>query len=484
MSSLSSFIISFTTYYNNGVTTTVSTYPTAPDMSSSDISANISNLINTLETQGITLKNNSSVKRSTNSISTELQSGNYSSDIETMAAELPNSTSSASQLIDLLKQLKEKIDSSTSTETSVEDDTEDTKNASISSVQTNSQKFTSSVPITSPTSKDEELSSLTSSVDTTNKSLNKLLNTLKSSVSSMNTSLQNSTKNSSSRSASSTLSSILGSSTTTTSSTVSRRNDNFFNNLVNNLLFQPTTQTRNRNRRNKNLPPTKPSTNNTSGLLSQISKLSTDLNTIPNASVNTSTTTTTTNTSDFYSISTQVKDNSLSVMYSYFQANSNTSSHNITFYLSQKSLMWLSMNAYEAAKNLSVSEKSNLCMKSGLNGSDTSDNALWAAYLICILSFLSRCVSSQLYSEDPIAPSSISGLSSYNYMLGRQYLESVGNFGLNLQQYGKDSDESSFIELAVPGKWSDLMYSKSVSVTKPGTAHYESNSILSILNNL
>lgn len=484
-SNLSSFVITFNTYYNNGVTTSISTQPVPLDSSSSEVSMNITTLINTLESQGITLRNNSSIKKSTNSIATELQSGDYSSDIESVAAELPNSTSSASQLTDLLKQLKEMLNNTTMTETSVEEDTDDTKNSSISSVQSSTQKYTSTVPITSSSSKDEEISSLTESLDTTNKSLSKLLTTLKGSVSTMNTSLQKSASDSSSKSASSALSSILGTNpSTTTTTTTSKRRDNFFNNLVQSLLYQPTSQVTSRNRRsrgNTSCPTSTSTTKNTSGLLSQINKLSTDLNSIPQPTVNSPVTNTDSNTSDYYRISTQVSNNTLAVMYSYFPANSTTSSKNITFYLSPKSLISLSNVSHNAAKNLSVTDKSKLTMKSGLGSTDTSDSALWSSYLVCILSFLSRCVASQLYNESPIAPSTISGLSSYNYMLSRNYLESVGNFGLNLQQYGKDADEASFILLATPGKWSDLMYANKMDIPKPGTALYESNSILSII---
>lgn len=484
-SNLSSFVITFNTYYNNGVTTSISTQPEPLESSSSEVSMNITNLINTLESQGITLRNNSSIKKSTNSISTELQSGDYSTEIESIASELPNSTSSASQLTELLKQLKELIDNSTTTETSVEEDIDDTKNSSISSVQPSTQKYTSSVPISSSSTKDEEISSLTESLDSTNKSVSKLLNTLKGSVSTMNTSLQKSAT--SSRSASSTLTSILGTNpSSTTTTTTSTRRDNFFNNLVQSLLYQPTSQVTNRNRRSRGntsrtTTTTSSTSTNTSGLLSQINKLSTDLNAIPQPTVNSPTTNSDSNTSDYYRISTQISNNTLAVMYSYFPANSANSSKNITFYLSPKSLLSLSKVSHNAVKNLSVTDKSKLTMKSGLNGSDTSDSALWSSYLICILSFLSRCVASQLYNEDPIAPSTISGLSSYNYMLSRNYLESVGNFGLNLQQHGKSADEASFIVLATPGKWSDLMYANKIDIPKPGTALYESNSILSVI---
>ena len=475
--SLSQFIITFTTYYTTSVTTTISVFPTYSSNNIESILTECEELISYIENNGISNSNRTTLTSKLNSLKTNINSSTLSNDIKNASSSI--TVSDVPTLVNNLNVVKESIqnvvDNDLYDKVLPNEDTENTPNSSITIAKQNKNTYTGEV--IDPESLTTQITNLKEEMKKSNTSLTALINTLKTSISSMSTNLQTNSSTTN-KSAITVVNNILGKQKVTKTN----RQNNVFSNLVNSILFDPANTVRlNRSTRRRTTGVTTTTTSTTTtGIIPQLSELNTEMSNIPKPTTTSSTTTKTVSTTDYYIISTSLKNNSLCINYSYFEAGSSTSSKNIVFYLSPKSLIYISMLAYKASKKLTETEKQQLCEKSGLDPTNTSQENLWCAYLICIFSFLSMCVSSQLYDTDKPTPTSLSELNSYNYMLDSNYLDKVGNYSINLQTLGKRSDVSSLMKVGIPGKWSQMMFPDEID----GTTEYQSSVLVSTLSNI
>jgi len=477
--SLSQFIITFTTYYTNSVTTNISVYPTYSSSNIEYILTECEDLISYIENNSINNSNRTILTSKLNNLKTNISSSSLNSDIKTASSSI--TVTDVPTLLNNLNVVKESIQNVVDNELYEKvlpnEDTENTPNSSITIAKQNKNTYTGEV--IDPESLTTQITNLKEEMKNSNTSLNSLINTLKTSISNMSTNLQTNSSTTN-KSAITVVNNILGKQKSTTKT---NRQNNVFSNLVNSILFDPANTVRlNRGTRRRTTASTTTTTatTTTTGIIPQLTELNTEMSNIPKPTTTSTTTTKTVSTTDYYIISTSLKNNSLCINYSYFEANNTSSTRNIVFYLSPKSLIYISMIAYKASKNLTETEKQQLCEKSGLDSSNTSQENLWCAYLICIFSFLSMCVSSQLYDTELPTPTSLSELNSYNYMLNPNYIDKVGNYSINLQTLGKRTDVSSLMKVGIPGKWSQMMYPNEID----GTSEYQSSVLLSTLSNI
>lgn len=464
MSNLSSFEINFYVYDSSGKPQTVllSSQPQVPSPETkSNINTTIEELKTYLSTNNITLKNLPLVKSEVQSISGNINGNElYSSDVQTLASQLESNISSSTNLQQMLTQLQTKIQSSTVTTGTVpvtpENDSTTSPSAYMSSIQTKKYS-TPQTTVTSSSTVGSKIKGLSDNQNTYNTNMTTFLTKVKSTFNNLLTNKNIKDRQSGTQNADTILSNILGEQSSSNAKPGTVQN-NVFNNIVKSFVGDGTVRQRGGGRKpiiNKKNTTTTTTTTNPNA----------DLNAyqIPKASTIENSDSTVTSTSDYYQITSIQSNDRIMVTFLYFVGGSSQSTKSFVFYLNPGSLLFLSNNAYNEVCKLNSQMKTNICNNVGYtpaSGSPTNQD-LWCCYLIWLFSYVSFGVSTQLYpSEYYISfPTNIIGGNAYNYMLGYNYMEHVGNFGMTCQMFNMNSEQQTFIKIAIPSIWPHLMYS-------------------------
>lgn len=488
-SNLSSFEISFYVYDNSGTPQSLllSAQPQPPSGSSSDnVIKAIEDLKTFVSTNGINLKNLPLVKSEVQSISgTVNSSSSYSSDSTELASQLESNISSSASLQQILTQLQTSIATTTSSDSEVvtpETDTTSAPPAYISSIQT--KKYTTpQTNVTSTSTIGSKVKGLSDANTTINANMTTMLNKVKGAFNNLLTNKDNKTTHSSTTNADTILSGILGEQSTSSGKSGTVQN-NVFNNIVKSFVGDGTTRQRGGGRK----PITrKPPTTTANGTTTTSTKPNAELNAyqIPNPTATSEDANPTiTTTSDYYQVTATENSGRLMITYGYFTGVASQSTKSFTFYLNPASLVYLSTNAYNKVSKANSQMRTNICKSVGytpVSGSATNQE-LWCCYLIWMLSYLSFGVGTQLYPSSSYVsfPTSIDGSNAFNYMLGYEYMEQVGNFGMTCQMYNMNSEQKSFLKVGLPGNWPYLMYS---ATKKPKCyCEYTAGAINTVLN--
>lgn len=484
---MSSFVINFSTYFDASAKTIINSYNGGTPLLNSNIIIKQIERIQAiiLRTGSINSKNLGTIRTIIASIIAEIEAQQYSTDVTDISSTLESSLSSITVFSSKLENLKNAIESQLQTTVILpNDDSDDSESSSISSTQQKRQTYTTTSQITSGINLEEEISTISENNSEMITALSTLVTSLKTSVSDFNktfgiirgrfTSLTSVT---------STFNRLMGTSSQSVAVTpiAGVNRNNFFNNIVSSFINTgPFVPRASRTRRNATPVVSTSTVTNVVSIPTNITTLNASISGIKVPAVTTTTTTTTTTyQSSYQTISTKIKDGTLNVNYTYFPSDSTTSTKSFSFYLTPKSLVTLSIIAYQSGIELDSTKKTELVENAGLT-SDTSDESIWKAYLITILTFLSQAISTQIYPSDYVAPS-ISSKNSYNYMLNYEYLETVGNFGMNIIKNKYPTDVAALIGVGIPNIWPDLMHKFNPNAKKPGTALFQSSAIMSVV---
>lgn len=485
MSNFPAYIIDF--YMTVSGSSPIASIIVAPSLpSATSIQSSISKLIGYLKTEGINLNNfslvNSSLTTIINNINTNLPS---SSTLSEQITATQASSSDSTSLINNLQLLLTYINTNTSTNPSFISPEEDTQTASpptyIYSLRNKKPQTTTSV--TKFQSLGSKVSGMQTNANLTSSSLNTFITKVKNAVNEITN--PNSTT--------STTNPLI----TTTSNGRVTANPNFFGNLfssfINNRPTNMSNQSRINNRRRNNRL-------NNSNTTQTVTSVSTQQSTVTRGAIHdlhifnilapttdpTATASTVNAVADSYEVSTSQNGNVLMVTFSYFTAGSTTSTFACSYNLTMASLVSIANSAYNASLNLTSAEKQSICQKAGYSTSSTPSSLdLWISILICILSYLSFGVASQLGAVITI-PYSGTTTGSANYMLNQNYINNVSNISLPIYLSTKDSSTKALLSTGILGKLSDSMYydssdSKS-STNSYGSAQTIANSIIDMMN--
>lgn len=474
MSDLNSYVIDFyVTYTNGAAVTTVVSQPPVP--TSSSITGTIEQLITYIQTYGINVGNFTMISDSINSIQVpSSSSSNDGTGYNALINQIKASMSSKEALIKNLQELLQKIKADgermdiTTPEMEVPSGTQPMVVGNLKARRTGGQS-----KVTKFQGSGASISTLETNMSKIYTSYGKFISVVKSAFSSSDSSSSTTTSDQISTSNGTTTSSNSGSTTTNnilnTSGTISGNPSAVENNIVNNIAKvllggrRPGTAPRQGNRRGIT------TTNNTS--LSSFQA--------PVATTVPPTTSTTAQTTDYYEVSTSIVNGLINVLYSYYPANSTTSSYAFTFTVSPKSLSSLSLFAYIKSNKLSTQQKTTIIDTYGYTGS-TDNIGMWTSYLIWLFSYLSTGVASQL-GLNTIIPFPKEESGAVNYMMDFEYMQKVGNFGLNLQKSTMDSDDAGLLDVSIPYNWPSLMYSFETSKRYGSQEIYMSSSVIDIV---
>lgn len=452
MAELKSFIIDFYSTYTNGApVTTILIAPQLP--SSTDVQSMIQELITFLQSNGITLSNYGLVSGGVNNIINAVKKlPSLSESIKTATDSVGSNSSNATSLITSLQSLLAELESEGASTTYTTPDMETEIGASSTTTgNLRARRPHGQSSVTKFKGLGAKVSEMQTNSTTTSTNYTNFINKVKSAVTSIvnGSASASTTTSTTSSTTNNTVSTSTNSSMTTTNlfntsgTTSSGVPNNIINNIVRNFLS-------NRNfggRINK----TGGTTNNTS---------ITDLLNFkaPAPETNPTQTSTVVETTDYYEVSSAVQSGLIYVTYSYFPANSQTSSFSCTFSLLPNSLISLSLSAYESSIRSSNEIKTTLCQNAGYAASASPTNSdMWNTYLIWLYSYLGTGVASQLgFGNIKPFPGPTTG--SVNYMLNEDYMNKVGNFGLTIQTSTMDSDDAGLTSISIPDSWSMFMY--------------------------
>lgn len=473
-----SFIIDFyVTVSNNVPVTTVVTVPSAP--STSSVSASINELITYLKTNVVNLTNYQLISKTVGEIVTKLSSSS-SIQVQASLTTLQSSISDSSSLTSALNGLNSALASSssstgststtTSTTTSYPETDTTTAPAPQSTGNIRNRRGTTTTSVTKFKGLGQKVAGMQTNSSTSSTYMSTLLAKLKPAVQSLATG-----------------STTTGSTTTSTTTTTALTSQN--QRIANIVNTSGTTAQGNPNNIINNfvasLIPLRPrGTRAAAAATVTLPTSITDLTTLQPPAPSTDPTASTSAVSeatDYYEISTSQSVSPtglLNVIFAYYPANSTTSSFACTYYLTPASLFYLSSNALSKASTMTSAQKSQLADNSGLSTSTSPSNQdVWDSYLIWLLSFLSFGVASQLGFSTLTLPYPGTTTGSANYMMSREYMELVGNFGLTIQTSTMDSDNAALVSTAIPQEWPSMMYSSDFGSNTYGAYSYAAQSV-------
>lgn len=453
MADLKSFIIDFySTYTNSAPVTTILTSPQLP--SSSDVQSMIQELITFLQANGITLSNYGLVTGGVNNIINVIKKiPSLSESVKIATDNVGASSSSATSLTNALKELLAQLEESGETMTYTTPDMEtETGTSSTTSGILRARRPHGQSSVTKFKGLGTKVSEIQTNSANTTANYTSFIGKVKSAVTSIVNGSGSSTSNSTTANTTSN-----GNSTSNNSSSVTTSNNvfntsgntssgvpnNIINNIVRNFL-----SSRNFGGRIK-----RPGTNTNNSSITDLTNFK-----APSPTSNPTQTSTVVETTDYYEISSAIQNGLISITYSYYPANSQTSSFSCTFSLLPNSLISLSLSAYETVINSSNEIKNTLCQNSGYAASTSPTNTdMWNVYLIWLYSYLATGVASQLgFGNVEPFPGPTTG--SVNYMLNEDYMNKVGNFGLTIQISTMDTDVAGLTSISIPDSWSLFMY--------------------------
>lgn len=460
MSELGSFVIDFyVTCTNGSAVSTIITQPVIPTKTS--VTTSIENLISYIQANGINFSNYSMINDGVNSLpysSSTTSSEEDTSGYGEIMNKIKSSLSSKESLIKNLQELLEKVKTDSDSIDITTPDMEIPSGSSPSVVGNLKARRTGGK---SDVSKFQGLGSKFSGLQSDSSNLytglSKFVGAVKAAVNSLNSEVSGTGSGSaavSTTSGQSSQQSSGGSSLTdvfNTSGTVSGQSSGTPNNIINNIaktiMGGRVPGVNSKTGRKK---PNKTTTKNNTSISSLNSYKAPVPTTVPN-------TTGTAQTTDYYEISTSISGGYINVLYSYYPANSTTSSYAFTFSISSRSLISLSLCAYLKSTHSSQTVKTSIIDHSGYTGS-TDNLGIWCSYLIWLYSYLGTGVASQLGLNTIIAfPEE--ELGSVNYMMDFDYMQKVGNFSLSLQKSTMDSDDGALLDVSIPYVWPNMMYS-------------------------
>lgn len=478
--SLMAYILDFTV---SSGTPKVTFITQAPLPTSSSLQSSISNLIAYINTNGINISNYGIVNNTTTDIINQCKSTLTSSPaLTTLYTSISASTSDSTQLTTYLTNLQTYVSTSsttTSTFVSPEDDN-GTATGATSNGSVRNKMGSTTVSSTSYKSIGSIVKSIQGDSITNATTNNSFITKIKAGFQEV-TNPSNTT--------SSNLSTAI---IVPNKNGMAEVNPNLIGNFVSNLFsggrysrFNRSNNPRNRGGRGRGNNNDQHGDNNGSDPIKQI------YNFTP-TNVTTDNTIVTTNNiiGDGYEIYTSSVPNAngtnnLQVTFAYFTSGSTSSTFACTYMLTPKSLISLSISAYNASKRLSTIEQSKLVSQAGVSiSSIPSNQELWNSYLVWMLSFVSFGVASSLGASINV-PYSGSVTGSANYMLNRNYVDNISNISLPISLMTRSSDKASLLSTGIAGSWSDLMYEdspdSSSSKTTYGSAKTIADTIISTI---
>ena len=480
MTDLKSFVIDFYSTYSNG--TPVTNVITAPQLpSSNDIQAMVQELITFLQTNGITLANYGLVSGALSNIINAVKkiptiSDNIKSTIDSFLNNSTNSSSLISSLQSLLTELEAKGINITYVTPNMETGT-GISSSLVGNLRSRRPHGQSSIV------KFKGLGTIVSEMQANNINMStnytNFINKVKSAVNYLANSSKTTTTAATTTATTNTTGTTSTTTTTNNAATINPLNifntagpsttgqpNNIINNIVKNIVGNYTFGGR-----------VKPNANNlTNTSITDLSNFK-----APSPTTNPTETSTVVESTDYYEVSSAIQGELIVVTYSYFPANSQTSSFSCTFSLLPSSLISLSLSAYSSSTNCANEIKTTLCQNAGYATSATPTNTdMWTTYLIWLFSYLGTGVASQLGFGN-IVPFPGPTTGAVNYMLNENYLDKVGNFGLTIQTSTMNSDAAGLTSISIPDSWSVFMYNFGKNRKGGSTNKYMATSIASTI---
>lgn len=474
MTEYNPYIIDFFVTYNNGApSTTVLTQPLPQPPSSSNVKTSLEELYTFIQTYGLTIQSFTLINGQLEKILSNYKSSSKSSsDIIEQFDKTKTSASSKDLLLQNINTLISMIKEDTTTTTYTTPDMETTTGtppAIVGNLRT--KRTTGHTNVT-------KFQGLGDKVKNLQTDMNKLSTNYSTFVSKVKNAFSSDNSNSNTTNNSKIVTSQNSNNVNNTSGQAAPGiPNNFINNVAMMLVGNRKLGTLNGSKRNRN------------GGKINTGVLSNDLETFQvNAPQTMSNTTASVNTqnvqTDYYEISSSYSSQTglLNIIYSYYQAGSQTSIFACTFSLTLPSLSSLSSVAYYKSINESNQVKNKLVENAGYIGSTSPTNQdLWISYLIWLFSYLSTGVSSQLGFGNIIPFPQITN-NSVNYMFDYDYMQKVGNFGLTVQQSTMNSDNAAMLGVSIPSIWPSLMYSFDPTKKHGSQEQYMGSAVVNIVN--
>lgn len=462
MTTMESFVIDFyTTVVNNSPVTTISTPAITPN--SSSITTSIEKFVSYLESNKITINNIAFVRSNITDIENLLKKF---PEYNTFVAKLKETETNTDGLIANLKILINKIKTTSSTTpTTIEDVTEPSSGTAPAKMPAQKTKRVGGL---STNTEFVSISTKITNVETNIKGLAENYSSFITKINAAFTSLSKGTSTIPPRTTDTTKKQKV------TVSAAVNNNNNIINNiakfLVGNRNAQYIIGTRPQPVKSKKQIETTP----------QIVNISSFQPYSLQGTVTSSQTSVEKIATDYYEVSTSIRTDYIVVLFSYYPANSTTSSFACTFCLNIKQLAFLSGNAFKKIIAENAVNKAEAVDNSGVSGSTTPGH-LWNSYLIWVYSYLSFCVASQLgFGIFPSVPKR--GDLSVNYMLAHEYMQKIGNCGITLSSSTMSSTHAALLKVAIPHNWPRYMYSYNNNTSMVSEDEYLAKTIVTTIN--